>query len=62
MNCHEACLKVKYKVKLSLYQVMNGFEMTMIPQFLDNRLTDGVDVLSLTRRPRVEVDQLLDKI
>jgi hypothetical protein len=28
-----------------------GFETSRIPHFLDNRLTDGGEVVSLTRRP-----------
>jgi hypothetical protein len=31
---------------------LKGFELLRITDFLDNRLTDGSEVISLTRRPR----------
>jgi hypothetical protein len=41
------------KVKLSLYQAVKAHrvEMSRLPHFLHNRLIDGGEVVSLTRRP-----------
>jgi hypothetical protein len=50
MNIEESCVKVK----LSLLQAVKAHRVvrrSRLPQFLDNRLTDGGEVVSLTRRP-----------
>jgi hypothetical protein len=47
-------INVKVKVKLSLLTGRGGpyvCEKSRLPHFLDNRLTDGGEVVSLTRRP-----------
>jgi hypothetical protein len=41
-------IKIQVKVKLSLQQ---GCGTSRLPHFPDNRLTDGGEVVSLTRRP-----------
>jgi hypothetical protein len=44
---------VKVKIELSLYRPRKplSVERSRLPHFLDNRLTDGGNVVSLTRRP-----------
>jgi hypothetical protein len=39
------------KIKLSLYQAVEAHRIVRLPHFLDNRLTDGGEDVSLTRRP-----------
>jgi hypothetical protein len=42
---------VKEKAKLSLKQVMEAHWVVRIPHFLENRLTEDGEVVSLMRRP-----------